>query len=144
MKMIVGGAFQGKTRIAEKIFSLRADDIINGAVCSIEECYSAVCIKNYHELIRRIMNNNIDPVEFTQKLCSENPEAVIIMDEIGCGIIPIEKNERIYRELTGRSGCIIAENSDLVIRVCCGIMTVIKGEINEDKIYSSRKNIGES
>ena len=50
------------------------------------------------------------------------------MNEIGCGIIPLEKSERKWREITGRAGCIIAERAETVYRVCCGIATVIKGE----------------
>ncbi|MBR6242734.1 MAG: bifunctional adenosylcobinamide kinase/adenosylcobinamide-phosphate guanylyltransferase, partial [Ruminococcus sp.] len=65
---------------------------------------------------------------FTQELCRNSPEMIIVIDEIGCGIVPVEKSERVWRENVGRCGCIIAENSELVIRVVCGIPTVIKGD----------------
>ena len=51
------------------------------------------------------------------------------MDEIGCGIVPIEKTERMLRELTGQCGCIIAEHADCVIRMTCGVPAVLKGEL---------------
>ncbi|MBQ2910721.1 MAG: bifunctional adenosylcobinamide kinase/adenosylcobinamide-phosphate guanylyltransferase, partial [Clostridia bacterium] len=51
-----------------------------------------------------------------------------IADEIGCGIIPLEKSDRIYREALGRFLCDLAAISDTVIRVTCGIPTFIKGE----------------
>ena len=57
----------------------------------------------------------------------ENPDIVIIINEIGAGIIPLEKSERIWREETGRAGCILAENSAEVVRVICGIPVKIKG-----------------
>ena len=49
------------------------------------------------------------------------------MDEIGCGIVPMEKSERVWRENAGRCGCIIAANSVKVIRIVCGIPDIIKG-----------------
>ena len=57
------------------------------------------------------------------------PEIIFIINEIGCGIIPLEKSERIWREQTGRAGTVIAKNSDTVVRIICGIPTVIKGEL---------------
>ena len=129
MIMITGGAFQGKTKFAESHFGLKKDDVINGEVCGFDDVFSAKCIINYHIFIKRLIENNIDPLEYTQKICVENPEVIIIINEIGCGIIPIEKSDRIWREQTGRAGCIIAERSSAVIRVSCGIPTVIKGSL---------------
>ena len=128
MKFITGGAYQGKAEIACKLFGISADEIINGSDCTIEEALSAVCIRDYHRLVSRLMDMNTDPIEFTQRICRENSSCVIIMDEIGCGIVPMEKRERIYRENVGRCGCIIAAESDTVVRVICGIAEFLKGE----------------
>ena len=65
-----------------------------------------------------------DPLEFTKNL--DMP--IVIMNEIGSGIIPLDKSEREWREISGRAGCIIADKAIEVVRVCCGIATVIKGE----------------
>ena len=75
------------------------------------------------------MDRGDDPVEFTERLCCENRECIIIMDEIGCGIVPMKKRERVYRENVGRCGCIIASESDVVVRVICGIAEFLKGEV---------------
>lgn len=129
MIMIVGGAFQGKTQYVKSEFSFSESEILNGENCDIGNTFTAKCIKNYHLLVKGLIAENIDPIDFTQKLCQENSDAVIVMDEIGCGIIPLEKDERRWREITGRCGCIIAENSSLVIRMNCGIANVIKGNL---------------
>lgn len=129
MIMITGGAFQGKRGCLTRLYGIADGDILNGAECDLDEVFTAAAVADYHELVRRLLKENIDAVEFTEKLCRENPSAAVIINEIGCGIIPLEKSERIYREEVGRAGCIIAENSDTVIRVFCGIPEAIKGEL---------------
>ncbi|WP_303838467.1 bifunctional adenosylcobinamide kinase/adenosylcobinamide-phosphate guanylyltransferase [Ruminococcus flavefaciens] len=130
MKMVTGGAYQGKLDFVCSHFGMEQVDITNGSTCDFEEVFSAKCIKSYHRLIARLIAQGIDCVQFTERLCSENKDAVIILDEIGCGIIPSEKSERKRREVTGKCGCIIARASDEVIRVTCGIPMYIKKKIN--------------
>lgn len=127
MIMITGGAFQGKTDYVKERFSFLDKDISDGEKCELKAVFSAKCVKNYHCIVKRLLAENISPTEFTRQLCRENPSAVIVINEIGCGIIPLEKCDRIWREETGKSGCIIAENSDKVIRISCGIPMKIKG-----------------
>ena len=125
MVMVTGGAYQGKTKYVVQKLGIPEKDITDGSVCSADEAEKAVCIINYQELVRRLGDGCI---EFTEKFCRCNGDAVIVINEIGCGIVPIEKAERVWRENVGRCGCIIAANSDKVIRMVCGIPSVIKGE----------------
>lgn len=122
--MVTGGAFQGKTAYTMRRFGLAERDVADGADSTLEKLKTALCITNYHKLVKRLGD---DCISFTEELCRTDPDAVIIIDEIGCGIVPMEKNERIWRENVGRCGCIIAANSEKVIRIVCGIPTVIKG-----------------
>lgn len=128
MIMITGGAFSGKKDYAKKRFGFSDDDILNGGNCSLEAVFSAKCIADYQLIVKRLLEENADVRGFTERLCKENPNAVVIINEIGAGIIPLEKSDRIWREETGRSGCLIARNSSEVIRLACGIPTTIKGE----------------
>lgn len=125
MIMVTGGAFQGKTAYAMRKFGLAESDIADGSDSPFEEIKTARCIKNYHKLVKRL---GADSISFTEELLLTNPDAVIVMDEIGCGIVPMEKSERIWRENVGRCGCIIAANSEKVIRIVCGIPAFIKGD----------------
>lgn len=125
MILITGGAYEGKVNYARKRFNC---EIIDGEKCNIDSVFTAECICNFHEFVKRLIENKIDVTEFTEQICSKNPKLIVITNEIGCGIIPLEKSDRFWREQAGRAGCIIAEKSDIVIRLCCGIATVIKGE----------------
>ncbi len=127
MILITGGAAQGKLKFVMEHF--RPKETINGADCVLSIPKNAECVINYHELIKRLMHENADTAVFTKKFCTENQNAVIIMNEIGGGIIPIEKSEREWRENVGKCGCIIAEKADTVIRITCGIPAVIKGKL---------------
>lgn len=126
MILITGGAFQGKTAYAWTHFNSESTD---GAVCAFDAAESAKILTNYHLLVRRLLESGIDSDSFTKEFCDGNPECIVLLDEIGSGIIPMEKSERIWRESVGRAGCILAEHSERVIRLICGIPTAIKGEL---------------
>lgn len=128
MIMITGGAFSGKKDYAKKRFGFSDEEILNGENCSLEAVFSAKCIADFQLIVKRLLEENADVQTFTERLCKENPNAVVIINEIGAGIIPLEKSDRIWREETGRAGCLIARNSSEVIRLACGIPTTIKGE----------------
>ena len=55
-----------------------------------------------------------------------NPPAVITLDEVGCGIVPMEKSERDYREAVGHAGQMLAAAAAEVYRMQCGIAVRIK------------------
>lgn len=51
----------------------------------------------------------------------EHPKAIFICDEIGNGIVPIEKKDRIWREQTGRLTVELASRAERVERILCGL-----------------------
>ena len=53
---------------------------------------------------------------------------VVIATEIGGGVVPVLAEERAAREAAGRLACLLAQRADTVVRVFCGIPTVLKGE----------------
>ena len=62
----------------------------------------------------------------TERLLQENPELILISNELGYGVVPMEAFDRTYRETTGRICTKIAAESQMVIRVVCGMGMVIK------------------
>lgn len=51
---------------------------------------------------------------------------VFISDEVGCGVIPVDKKDREYREAVGRTLCELAAQASSVERIICGIAQKIK------------------
>lgn len=128
MILITGGAYQGKRKFAGERFGISEEKMLDGGVCGFDEVFSAECVYGYHKLIKRLMAQGEDPVGYTERLCRENSGMILILDEVGCGIIPLDKGERQWREQTGRCGCTAAGHSVQVWRVTCGIAQIIKGE----------------
>ena len=52
---------------------------------------------------------------------------VVLCDEIGCGLVPMDAGERQRREQVGRLCIQLAREADRVIRVVCGVGSDIKG-----------------
>ena len=61
-----------------------------------------------------------------KKILGTKTEYIIVCDEVNCGIVPMELQERRYVEAVGRVCCEIAKESYTVERVYCGIVTIIK------------------
>ena len=109
MKLYVGGAWQGQIELAR------------------EENPSAEIMENFHEQIREaVLSHGEEARAFGKRICAEHPEAVIVADEVGAGVVPIAAEDRAFREAVGRALCVIAQNSEKVVRVTCGIGVRIK------------------
>ena len=61
-------------------------------------------------------------------LLSANPEVILICDEVGCGVVPVDPAQRARREAVGRLCCRLAARAERVERVFCGLPMVLKGE----------------
>lgn len=108
MILIIGGAYQGKHNFAEERFAGRE------------------IVSKYNEKIETWMKSGQDAVSETRIFLAEHPGAVILLDEIGCGITPMEADDRRLRDEVGRTGCCLAEAAEEVYRVFAGIGTRIK------------------
>ena len=62
------------------------------------------------------------------ELLSANPEIVLICDEVGCGVVPVDPAQRARREAVGRLCCRLAQRAARVERIFCGLPMVLKGE----------------
>ena len=127
MKLILGAANAGKHDAARSLFG--AHEFLDGSRESFEAAFESQAIESYHLLIRRLLDENVNAITFTERLILANPGVIVITNEIGCGIVPLEKKERIWREACGRCTCLLASKSTTVVRVVCGIPQAIKGEL---------------
>ncbi len=126
MVLITGGAYQGKLNYAFDITGYTESEVVDGEYCDYEEIYRGKIIYRFHEIIRRCILENEETEPMLERLFEENPDAIIIVDEVGAGVIPIEPFERQYREVVGRTSSIIAKNSTEVHRVLFGLGVKLK------------------
>ena len=123
MKLYIGGCFQGKREAVIKNENIK--NIINAENADMEEMLSAEGIYGIDGFIRKNLDESLVN-ELAVRFISENKNVVIINNEVGYGVVPIDKNERLFRELNGRFNIRIAQSSDEVYRVVSGICTRIK------------------
>lgn len=128
MILVTGGACQNKRQAAEKMFDIEETEFLDGSICDPEAIFSCKALEKFHLYVRRYLAAGKKPELLAEELQKRNPDLILVTDEIGCGIVPMEKEERRWREQTGRICCALAEQAETVVRVVAGIPMVIKGE----------------
>ncbi len=126
MIFVTGGCFQGKQQWVLQNCQVQPFRVADGAVCSMEAIKSVGVLDHFHLLVRRWMQAGKIPADETEKILSDNPDIVIITDEIGSGIVPLDVEEREWREVHGRICCQLAGRADAVFRITAGIGQKIK------------------
>ena len=118
MEVYFGGAYQGKLDYvcSKKNMSVVAD----GADCNIEDLENAEILNHMHLLIKRYVKEGKSTDTLIDSLYDINPEIIIICDEVGSGIVPLEK-------AVGRVLCSAVKKAVHVERVTCGIGQCLKG-----------------
>lgn len=129
-------------------------EICEGTKCELNESglpdlKNIRVIYDFHILIKRIIestdkNNKIknakddtdlDDLEnikeiiinmIKEKINDSEDDFIIVADEIGSGLVPIDKKIRAYREAEGRICCEVAKEAKEVYRVYCSIAKKIK------------------
>ena len=111
MVLIIGGACQGKLTWAIREYGLTEEDLCDLALGFVpgKRCY-------YH--LEAATRRGAVP-EFPK-------DAVVISREIGSGVVPMDPERRAWRERHGIALRQLADASDRVVRVFCGIGEVLK------------------
>lgn len=129
MDFYIGGIFQGKLSAAKKNYP--EFKVVDGE--NFEELVLAENQKfiwnDFNLGVKKFLEEgkSFDFIkEKFEKVIEKNPEAVFISCEIGCGIVPLEKSERDYREFVGRLQILAAQKAAKVFRVNSGILVRLK------------------
>lgn len=125
MILVIGGANQGKKEYVKEKF--QAERWCSGADCSRRELYLAEAAEHFELFLRRELKAGRDAEAAAQELLRRNPNVILVSDEIGCGLVPVDAFEREYRECVGRVMTGLAKEAAAVHRVVCGIGTVLRG-----------------
>ena len=119
MKFITGGAYQGKLDYARKLYP--DAEWADGARCSLQEILSCKAVNHFHLFVRRWIQKGRTHQELTREILEKNKDLIIVCDDIGCGLVPVDAFEREYREAVGRICTEFVKHADEVYRVTCGI-----------------------
>lgn len=127
MKLVIGGYAQGKCNYVLQDYDMEMVEIWDGEIPeNTVRSKEIVVINHLHNWIRERIAQGECPEEEIFAFVEKYPDCVLISDEIGNGIVPIEAFEREYRERTGRILVELAKKAKEVERVICGIGQKIK------------------
>lgn len=131
MELFIGGAFQGKLDYVKSLYNGRkvkvfSEDDFN-TLCTLKD--EEVIWNHFHLTVRNLLKAGFEPEEVTgrvEEIISKNPDIRIISTEIGCGVVPVKEEDRIWRDYTGHLLVKIARNAGKVERIICGIPQRLK------------------
>ena len=155
MELYVGGLAQGKTAYVQRKYEgrkllLLAAEAYADCAFSKEpklapesiltdqgEYPEVIVLQDLHLAVKRLMWKQMseaeelgawlgDLEEEIARLEAAGCKVVIIADEVGCGVVPMEPKERMYRECVGRCLIELAGKAESVERVICGLGQKIK------------------
>ena len=110
MIFITGPLFSGKKEAAMALLGCGEEELARRAVWDVQEL-AAECG---------------DLERLAEELAAYD---VVISTEPGGGVVPADPQERAAREAAGRLNCLLALGAETVVRVFCGIPTVLKGAL---------------
>ncbi len=124
MVIVIGGANHGKLTFIKNYVKSEHLDLAQNKSSDLNNYQ---ILYNFHHLIDKYPDFN--------EYCNNNLERlqnkIIIVDEVGLGIVPLDRNLRIKRDELGRSYQTLNAKATVVIRVWYGIAIYLKG--NEEQ-----------
>ncbi len=128
MELYIGGCAQGKLSYVMKRTGISPDKVYDAALNGLGDSFKedVRIFNHFHLFIRNWLKESRSPELEVEEILLRFPELIIISDEVGNGIVPMDTEEREYRERLGRILCTLAEGAEKVERIICGIGQKIK------------------
>lgn len=125
MELIIGGAFQGKTAFVKENYNISDEDII---VCEKESQtkFDKKCILHLEKFSYWCVEHGFEPSEYFYEHAENLFDKIIVCDDISCGVVPINKTERAWREANGRLLIKLSKDAEHVTRIFCGLSQRLK------------------
>lgn len=127
MVLIFGGAYQGKLEYALENFGLSENDVYNcGESAGLDLSFKV--INNLEKFVMACVKDGLEAKELLDEYGDALTDKIIIVTDISQGIVPMNPDERSWREMTGRTMLYLSRRADKVIRVFCGLGQEIKSQ----------------
>lgn len=128
MYLVFGGAHQGKLDFVKNQFNIKDEDVTT-CVKGVKLDVSKPVIYGLEDFVYACNLENIEPRDVLEALKEELADKIIISKDVSCGLVPMEPEERSFREMLGRTLVYLGKEADTVVRVFLGLPQVIKGEL---------------
>lgn len=128
MHLVIGGKYMGKLTYVKTLYGE------NVSMCDLsveepESMLAARVITNLQDGVRFFLKRGERCADFFEVNLSRLNGKVLIGDEIGSGVVPMEPFERLWRDETGFLYQFLAAKAELVDRVWAGIPCRLKGKV---------------
>ena len=118
MILVFGGAYNGKKDFIKEKFNINEEDIFYCSDGEIDFSKKVIC--GLHKFTYNNTLKNKSSLEYIKENINLFKDKIIISDEISSGIVPLKKEDRMWREETGRCLQYLSKESSCVYRVFCG------------------------
>ncbi len=126
MTFVFGGRYQGKLSYAQSLASqlhgIAPEDVVS--VDNLDDARNAHIFLNFEHWLRQASGDIYEQID---GLVAVNPCVIVVCADMSCGITPLKREERTWRELVGRVSCAMTKRAALVVRLQAGIPLVLKG-----------------
>lgn len=122
MKFIIGGAYQGKLNFAKTEYGMT--DIYECKGPEID--FSHPLIYGIEKFCLYCVKEGIEAKDYFESRKPMWENSVLICEDIFCGVVPIEAENRAWREMTGRLCAYLTSEADEVNRMFCGLSQKLK------------------
>jgi len=126
LTLIIGGAHQGKLAYALECFQLTNDHVHYCGNEDVTTPQDKAIIYEIDRWILALVQADMNVSAEIEKFAESNKNAIVICNDISCGVVPVDAVMRKWREETGRAMGILAQHSDEVVRLFCGIPARLK------------------
>lgn len=125
MHLVIGGAYQGKLRWAAAHFQLSDADIFT-CTDSAPVDFSRRCIYHLEAFALGCARRKDDPIGIFRAAYPAWADSIFICEDIFCGVVPIERESRAWREAAGQLATYLADRAETVTRLFCGLEQRLK------------------
>ena len=110
MIFVTGPLFAGKREYIRTALGWTEEDLAQRAVWDVQDL-AAGHAEDLEVLAQTLAHHEVE-----------------LATEVGGGVVPVSAHQRQSREAAGRLACLLAQRAEVVVRVCCGLPQVLKGE----------------
>lgn len=141
MKLFFGGAYQGKQEYVMQTLAVEASEIYTcvQAVWQVDDFAAqsgqVLTLPDFHKkaiarlevFVWNCIQTGEDAVEQLKQHRELWQDKIFICTDISSGVVPLQPEERAWREMTGRVLIYLGQEADEVTRIFCGLPQRIKG-----------------
>ena len=126
MKLIIGGAYQGKLTYVLEQYQVDKEEVYYASMTCSELPADKKIVYHLEQWVLACQKEGLNAIEKLNEYLQKFPDAVLICEDVSCGVVPVDPKVRQWREAVGRCTAALSQRADEVVRLFCGIPTKLK------------------